>query len=192
MYLSELFFSVQGEGFHSGRGAWFIRFPGCNLNCEWCDTDHKKKTNFTLRKLKNIFKENPNQFAVITGGEPSINENFEDLYKLLKSFGYEIAIETNGTTFHKIMKEAWLTVSPKLSQMEPDLKVLSHADEIKFVVNDNFDFSVLKEFEKYGKYHWLSPEYSNMKRNAYKIMEYIKTNQFWHLSLQVHKWINIP
>ncbi|MBP5641807.1 MAG: radical SAM protein, partial [Paludibacteraceae bacterium] len=125
--VNEIFYSLQGEGLHTGEPAIFIRFSGCNLACPWCDTDHKAFTEMTAEQITSKCNHYPAQLVVLTGGEPALQAD-DALIAALHDAGYYIAIETNGT--HSLPDDIdWVTCSPK----EGSHVVLSEADEVKIV-----------------------------------------------------------
>lgn len=130
----ESFYSLQGEGVYMGVPAYFIRFGGCNLRCDWCDTTESwDQENVTEVTLSNLIKDIPCKRVVLTGGEPTLQE-LEPLISALKSNGHEVAIETNGTqSIPTDWQIDWITVSPK---PDSDYKVRCRADELKYVVDE--------------------------------------------------------
>ena len=114
--ISEIFYSLQGEGFHSGTPAVFIRGAGCNLACTFCDTDFSLKEKLTPEEIVERIAQYPAKFVVLTGGDPTIQpEGFKKLIGLLHQAGYYVTMETNGTSADTLGVD-WITVSPKLSQ----------------------------------------------------------------------------
>lgn len=193
--LVEWFWTFQGEGAHAGRRAFFVRVPFCNLACSWCDTEFNKfvtvsETDF----LKDALAE-PTRFAVLTGGEPTMNKQSPRIVELLRHNGFEIAIESNGT-FPIPFTADFVTLSPKRdADYEIHADAAMKANELKFVVDDGFDFAVIKKYEKMP---WtklvrksLSPEFNNFKENVSRIEAFIKENPQWRISLQTHKWIGV-
>lgn len=211
MKLNDIFWTFQGEGKYTGRRALFIRLPYCNYSCPWCDTEYNsinyKIDAWTLSEFADTEASN---FCVITGGEPTINKDFDYLIDSLHKIGFEIAIETNGSgeieeeTFKKINL---VTVSPKyyvsngLERFYINSSTLDQAIaepekfEFKYVVDDNFD--TLKKnsnFINLSKNDFnvkLSPEYNKIDENMAKIEEFIKVNPQVRYSLQTHKWVGL-
>lgn len=132
----ESFYSLQGEGIHVGTPAYFIRFGGCNLQCDWCDTQESwDNANVTAVELEDLIQDIPCKRVILTGGEPTLQE-LEPLISALKEKGHEIAMETNGTRKIPVeWKLDWVTVSPK---PESNYEIRCDADELKYVVDDNF------------------------------------------------------
>lgn len=199
LHINDLFWTVQGEGFHSGRRALFVRLPYCSLACSWCDTDFSHYKKWLEEDFLKFAKKESSRFAVLTGGEPSIHIHTPRLISLLKSLGFEIAMESNGCHLPPEGVD-FLTVSPKRDserlKKEPFFiheEAWKRAGEFKYVVDQGFDFSILeKHNQQTNRYYYLSPEYSELKNNSQKILQYIEKNPKWRLSLQTHKWIDIP
>ena len=199
LQLNDLFWSVQGEGKWSGYRALFVRLPYCNYDCPWCDTDYNHFKEWTEEDFLRFCQQESSRFAVLTGGEPLVHKQIEPIIKTLKSLGFYISCETNGST---AIPEGidFVTVSPKKHTQNkyPDFfvnpEVIHKASEWKYVVDDDFDFSILERHKPYEgtKTYSLSPEYNNMKANSEKIIEYISKEPIWKLNLQTHKWLNIP
>ena len=177
--INEIFYSLQGEGFHTGTPAVFVRFSGCNLKCEFCDTRHEEGEWLTDEQILEMVNSFPSRVIVLTGGEPSlwIDEHF---IEMLHDAGKYVCIETNGT--HEIpLTIDWVTCSPK----EHTEVVLQKIDEVKVVYTG-------QELDKYvqmkASYHFLQP-CSCM--NTQEVVGYILKNPIWRLSLQTHKLIDI-
>ena len=202
LQLNDLYWTFQGEGFHTGKRALFVRFPFCSLNCSWCDTSFNSYKKFSEERFKDFAKKEASRFAVLTGGEPSLHKHTKKVIRILKDLRFtEISMESNAC--HEIPEGvSFLTLSPKR-----DSSVLAHslgesfyihpeaykkASEFKYVVDRDFDFEILSRHNlKDGRKYYLSPEYSEMKKNLKKIMDFIKENPLWKISLQTHKWIGI-
>jgi len=189
-YINDLFWTVQGEGFHAGRRALFVRMPYCNLACSWCDTSFNSYQKIEVDEFQKIATSESAKFAVITGGEPMMNRHTPIIVAHLKNLGFEIACETNGT-FPIVPGIDYPTCSPKRDAdyfIHPD--ALPVVKEFKYVVDEGFDFSILeKHAVDDGRRYSLSPEFGNMQASVEKIIEYIKGNPQWRLNLQTHKWI---
>ncbi len=179
--INEIFYSIQGEGFHTGLASIFIRFSGCNLSCEFCDTWHLDYSEMELEEILSAISVYPGNNVLLTGGEPTFQENFEALVSGLKNKGYRIAMETNGTG--KVPEEVdWVTVSPKTKDY------LRKGDELKLIYNGQND-EELKEFLKTDfQYYCLQPR---SMENIAETIEAVKRNPVWKLSVQVHKLIGI-
>ena len=176
--INEIFYSLQGEGFHTGTPAVFVRFSGCNLKCSFCDTRHEEGILMSDEEILQTISVFPSNFIILTGGEPSlwIDQTFIDL---LHRAGKYICIETNGTN---PLPEGidWVTCSPKGAPLR-----LSHMDEVKVV----YTGQDLTEYENLkATWHFLQP---CSCRNIKEVVEYILDHPRWRLSLQTHKLINI-
>lgn len=193
--LVEMFHTFQGEGKHWGRRAFFVRLPYCNLKCSWCDTSFNQFTKFSEEEFLNEAAKEPHRFAVITGGEPTMNKQTPRIIELLKSKGYEIAIETNGT-FPIPDGIDFVTVSPKRdANFEIHADAALKANEVKIVVDADFDFNICKIYQEQ---EWtklvrlsLSPEFNNLQESIKRIEEYIVKNPQWRVSLQTHKFMGV-
>lgn len=191
--INDLFFTLQGEGANWGRRSLFVRMPFCNMSCSWCDTKFDTFKAWSEDEFLAFAQTERCKFAVITGGEPTMNKHTPVVISLLKSIGYEIAIESNGT-FEIPMDIDFVTVSPKREagfQVHSD--AFAKADEFKYVVDGEFDFNILKVHDVTdGRRYSLSPEFGDMKTSVDKIIAFIKENPAWRMSLQTHKWVQIP
>ena len=176
--INEIFYSLQGEGFHTGTPAVFIRFSGCNLKCSFCDTRHEDGTLRSDEEILQAVSAYPSNVVILTGGEPSlwIDQAFIDL---LHRAGKYICIETNGTN---PLPEGidWVTCSPKGAPLR-----LTHIDEIK-VVYTGQDLTAYANLE--ASWHFLQP---CSCQNTKEVVEYILHHPLWRLSLQTHKLIDI-
>lgn len=197
--LNDLFWTLQGEGFHTGRRALFVRLPFCNYDCPWCDTEFNSYKDWTEKEFIDFLKKEPARFAVITGGEPLVNKQLARIIELLKQHNFYIACETNGSAPAPAEID-FVTTSPKAytkGNHEPyfiDPQILYSTSEWKYVVDENFDFDLLKRHQPYqnNTHYSLSPEYNTIKKSLNRILSFIAQNPHWKLSLQTHKWINIP
>jgi organic radical activating enzyme len=193
IHLNDLFNTVQGEGTNAGRRALFVRMPFCNLSCSWCDTQFNSFKEWEESAFLEVLGSVHSDFAVITGGEPSMHKHTPRVIQLLADEGFEIAMETNGM-FPVPDGIDFLTVSPKRDggwKVNP--QTFARADEFKYVVDEAFDFSILDRHEvRTGARYYLSPEFGAMKENVEKILRYTEANPLWRLSLQTHKLIGIP
>lgn len=193
--LNDVFWTIQGEGANSGRRALFLRLPFCNLSCSWCDTEFNSFKKWSIDELESVMDSEKARFAVITGGEPTMNKDFQSLHDLLTKKGFSIAVESNGT-FKAPEGNYWLTVSPKREQKihEPYYiheETLFKASEFKYVVDNHFNFSILDRHKYQLVPKYLSPEFNDFEKNILKIESYIKENPEWKISLQTHKWMGI-
>lgn len=192
MRVSDIFYSLQGEGYHAGRAAVFIRLSGCNLKCPFCDTYFSRYNHMDedviLEKVKRIGKDC--RFVVITGGEPTMHD-CTFLVDLLHSNGYEVAMESNGTRLAPTALD-WLTISPKQAFVMNGHVRAKECDEVKVI------FDGIEPPNDYGikaDHYYLQPcdtgDEEQNKSIIKKCVEYIKENPKWTLSLQQQKILNI-
>ena len=185
--VNEIFFSLQGEGFHTGRAAVFVRFAGCNLRCPFCDTDFSESAPMSAEQIAErvfAYSSDPNTLIVLTGGEPSLQVD-DTLVRALHRHRQTIAIETNGT--HPVPDNIdWVTVSPKAD----GTVVLSSADEVKLVYN-NQPVTYIQHWLTAirAEHYFLQPMSCG---NTEDVVAYILAHPEWRLSLQTHKYIHIP
>jgi len=194
--LMEEFYTIQGEGFHTGKAAYFIRLGGCDVGCHWCDV--KESWNAELHPLtatgkivENALK-HPSKAVVITGGEPLLY-NLDDLTGQLQEKGIKTFIETSGA-YRLSGKWDWICLSPKKFKA-PLKSVAEHADELKVIVFNNSDFVWAEQQAKLvapGCKLYLQPEWSKSKEMTPLIVAYVMNNPQWEISLQTHKYLNIP
>ena len=192
MKVNEIFYSLQGEGYHSGTPAVFVRFSGCNLRCPFCDTQHEEGIEMSETEIVEAVKAYPASLVVVTGGEPAMQLT-EGLVDALHAAGKYVSVETNGTL--PLPKNVdWITLSPKDIWVGPQAApVLSHADELKLLFDGRHEPSLYSHIAV--AHRFLQPcDMGNDARNA-EIMQatvdYIKKNPAWRLSLQIHKILKI-
>lgn len=191
----EMFYSIQGEGFHAGAPAIFLRFGGCNLACEWCDTDFNKWENMTLRRIIRELAPWDCNRIVLTGGEPGL-QDLTTISKVLRPMGYKLWLETNGTIEIPKGIMDWICVSPK-DQMYEKVKIRQRTgDELKVVwVGQNLD--MYGDLREGFSHHYLQPVYDESKgvkwngKSFRSTVEMVKNNPEWCLSLQTHKWMGV-
>ena len=193
--INEIFYSLQGEGFHSGTPAVFVRFSGCNLRCAFCDTQHQAGEMLSLQEIVNEVNKCPiAPLLVLTGGEPSLFIDEEFVAELKQKTGKKIAIETNGTRPLPSNLD-WVTFSPKTAFEGGNAKpcVLTHCDELK-VVYLGQDLAQYDEIQ--ANLRFLQPcfveDMEQRKANMQNCVEAVKTHPNWRLSLQVHRVLGIP
>ena len=193
--INEIFYSLQGEGFHTGTPAVFVRFSGCNLRCTFCDTQHQAGEMMSLQEVVNEVKKYPiAPLLVLTGGEPSLFIDEALVAELKQKTGKKIAIETNGTRPLPSNLD-WVTFSPKTAFDGGDLEpcVLTYCDELK-VVYLGQDLAQYDDIE--AKYRFLQPcfveDLELRKANMQACVEAVKRHPNWRLSLQIHRVLNIP
>ena len=192
--INEIFYSLQGEGHNTGTPAIFIRFAGCNLNCSFCDTDNNHGKIMTDDDICKEVCKYPAQLIIATGGEPGLSLD-DTLIDMLHNVGKKVAIETNGTQILPTSAD-WITISPKDLYIPEAKNVLKNVNEVK-VVFTKYDLN----YDHYltdinANYYYLQPcDTGDNEQNAIIVAEtvkYIKLHPKWNLSLQMHKYINIP
>ena len=179
--INEIFESLQGEGFHTGTPAVFVRFSGCNLACPFCDTDHRPTAEMTDEQIAAAVAQFAPQLVVLTGGEPGLQVS-ERLVDLLHAEGRKVAIETNGTCPLPANID-WVTVSPK----EGSTPVLTAANEVKVVFQADIDVEKWHTAIK-ADHYFLQP---CSCKNTSETVAYIMAHPHWRLSLQTHKYLGI-
>ncbi|MBN8699465.1 MAG: 7-carboxy-7-deazaguanine synthase QueE [Chitinophagales bacterium] len=192
----EHFYTLQGEGFHQGRAAYFIRLGGCDVGCVWCDVkeswDASDHPRMTIDELVAAVEQTPAKLVVITGGEPLMH-NLDSLTTALQQKGYETNIETSGA--HPLSGSwNWICLSPKKFKA-PLPGILPHANELKVVVYNRSDFDWAEQYAALVSPScklYLQPEWDKADQVTPLIIGYIKEHPEWELSLQLHKYINVP
>lgn len=190
--VNEIFDSIQGEGFWSGLPVSFVRLQGCNLRCSWCDSRRTwDKGVGRMMSTQEILYQCGREVIVLTGGEPLLQDGVEDLIFELQRYERKVHIETNGTIYRPV-HDCWVTVSPKPPRYKLARGVVEITDELKYVVDDDFDPKVV---EGEGLSTWmgqvfLQPE-GNRPDMISKALDILETHQRWRLSLQIHKIINV-
>ncbi len=210
----ESFYTLQGEGFHQGKAAYFIRLAGCDVGCVWCDVkdswDAEKHPRFSIAEIIAKLKAeigignwelgrnlqpltfNLKPIVVITGGEPLMH-NLTQLTNALHAAGFQTNIETSGSS--PLSGEwDWICLSPKKFKA-PLPEVVPHAHELKVVIFNKNDFDWAEKYAAVVSPQcklFLQPEWDKAAQVTPLIIEYIKANPQWELSLQIHKYINVP
>jgi organic radical activating enzyme len=194
--IMEHFYTIQGEGYHSGRAAYFIRTAGCDVGCVWCDVKESwTSTSDQLMSIEAIFDavQSVNAtFVVITGGEPSMH-SLKDLVDLFHQHQIEVAIETAGV-YTLDASIDWYCFSPKKFK-KPIQEAYDKANELKIVINHISDLSWAEEHARKVNPScqlFLQPEWEKSERLLPEIIAYLKSNQKWKISLQTHKFMKIP
>lgn len=192
----EHFYTIQGEGFHQGRAAYFIRLGGCDVGCVWCDVkdswDADRHPQQSIAALKQEVLKTPAKMVVITGGEPLLH-NLDELTAELQKAGLETNIETSGSS-PLSGSWNWVCLSPKKFKA-PLPEVLPKADELKVIIYNKSDFAWGEQYAAQVSPNcklYLQPEWSKAAQMTPLIVDYIKANPQWELSLQLHKYINVP
>lgn len=194
--LMEDFYTIQGEGFYQGSAAYFIRLGGCEVRCIWCDVKDSWDVNAhpktDVRQIAEKAKASGSKIAVVTGGEPTMH-NLASLTTELKNAGLKTHIETSGA-YPLTGQWDWVCFSPKKFK-PPHPSVSEKADELKVVIFHKSDFAWAEEFArqvKSGCELFLQPEWSREKEVLPLIINYVKAHPHWKISLQVHKYIDVP
>lgn len=194
--LVEEFFTIQGEGYHSGEAAWFIRLGGCDVGCSWCDSRFSWDPEMhPLVETDTIIEHVLNsgtKSVVVTGGEP-LMWNLDYLCEGLKKRGICTFIETSGA-YPLSGRWDWICLSPK-KNMPPVGNIWFEADELKVIIESKDDFEWAEKHRKMVGERcrlFLQPEWSRFNIIIREIVEYVKCNPHWKISLQVHKYMHIP
>ncbi len=192
----EHFYTLQGEGYHQGKAAYFIRLGGCDVGCVWCDVkdswDADIHPRYAVSDLIAAIKKTPAEIVVITGGEPLMH-NLDELTEECKQAGFQMHIETSGAHPLSGLWD-WICLSPKKFKA-PLAPILPLAHELKVVIFHKSDFDWAEKYAAnvapFCKLY-LQPEWDKSSEITPMIIEYIKANPQWELSLQIHKYINVP
>ena len=193
--LMEEFYTIQGEGFHKGTAAYFVRIGGCDVGCHWCDV--KESWNAETHPPTDITQivSNAAKYAntiVVTGGEP-LTWDMAPLTTALRKKGLKIHIETSGA--YKLTGVwDWICLSPKKNKL-PVGKIYDKAHELKVIVYNKHDFVFAEEQAKKVNSEcilYLQPEWSVREKVTPLIVDYVMQNPKWKVSLQTHKYLNIP
>lgn len=192
----EHFYTIQGEGYHRGKAAYFVRLGGCDVGCVWCDVKeswdanaHPKKS---IKEIVEAIKSTPAELAVITGGEPLMHP-LDELTKCIQAVGVQTNIETSGSSPLSGSWD-WVCLSPKKFKA-PLPEVIAVANELKVVVFNKTDFTWAEQFAALvppACKLYLQPEWSKKETMLPLIIDYIKAHPRWELSIQIHKFINVP
>lgn len=189
LQLSEIFYSIQGEGMWSGTPAVFVRLAGCNLTCDFCDTDYSLKFIRSIAEVVSDVREAGGEcpMVILTGGEPLAQADAPALIDALRADGRRVHIESNGTVYTDLPEDVWLCVSPK---ERVDARMALRADEAKFIVDERIPEEHLALFSD-KRTILLQPE-GNKRRNIDLAVDYAKANPArFRLSLQTHKMIGV-
>lgn len=196
----ESFYTLQGEGYHQGKAAFFIRLGGCDVGCVWCDVkeswDADIHPKYAIKQITddalNAVPEGKEKIAVITGGEPLMHD-LSALTLSLRQYGFKTHIETSGA--HPLSGSwDWICLSPKKFK-SPLASILPFANELKIVVFNKSDFDWAESFAQQVNPNcklYLQPEWDKKEVVTPLIIDYIQQHPEWRLSLQIHKYIGVP
>lgn len=194
--LMEQFYTIQGEGYHTGKAAYFIRVAGCDVGCVWCDVkeswDAGEHPVVPINDIIQQAKAHACQLAVVTGGEPLMYD-MTGLTDALHQSGFQTNIETSGA-YPLSGSWDWVCLSPKkFKQALPD--VIAAADELKIIVYNKSDFAWAEQYKQQVSAKcklYLQPEWSVREKMMPLIVHYVKQHPEWQVSLQTHKYLDIP
>src|SRR5688500_5987248 len=191
----EAFYSLQGEGYHQGKAAYFIRLGGCNVGCVWCDVkeswDASLHPQVSIEDIVTQAANHPSRLAVVTGGEPLLHDCSE-LTARLHEAGFQTNIETSGSSALSGDWD-WICLSPKKFKF-PLPEVVPLANELKVVIFNSSDFKWAENYAAQVSPDcklYLQPEWEKAPVVTPLIIDYIKENPKWELSLQIHKYIHV-
>ncbi len=194
--LMEDFYTIQGEGFYQGHAAYFIRLGGCDVGCVWCDVkdswDASLHPQVSVSEMVDRAQASGTEIVVVTGGEPAMYD-LASLTAALKQSGLKTNLETSGA-YPLTGAWDWVCLSPKKFKA-PDPSVYDKADELKIIIYNKSDFTWAEEFAAKVKPScvlFLQPEWSREKEMLPLIIDYVKKNPIWKVSLQIHKYMDIP
>ena len=192
----EEFFSLQGEGYHVGKAAYFIRLGGCDIGCSWCDSRYSWEQNdhhfVDVREIVEKLNDFGTDSVVVTGGEP-LKWNLDYLCNEIKKNDKKTFLETSGA-YEMSGVWDWICLSPK-KNMPPVKSAYESANELKVIVQDKSDFEWAEQNRRLVRPDcmlFLQPEWSKVNIVIPEIVEYVKCNQVWRVSLQAHKYMRIP
>lgn len=192
----EHFYTLQGEGFHQGKAAYFIRLGGCDVGCVWCDVKESwDAEKYPLIKIEDLIfniKKTLSNIVVITGGEPLMYD-LNEWTKKLQLSGLKTHLETSGA-YPLTGSWDWICISPKKFKA-PLTEILPKANELKVVIFNKSDFDWAEKHAKLVSSEcklYLQPEWEKSSEMTPMIIDYIKLHPQWELSLQIHKYINVP
>ena len=196
LLVMEAFYTLQGEGYHSGKPAYFIRLGGCDVGCVWCDVkeswDASLHAERSIEKIIHDAGLYPGRLAVVTGGEP-LMYNLEKLTNALQTKGFKTNIDTSGA-YPLSGNWDWICFSPKKFKAAlPEFYAASH--ELKVIIFNKSDFKFAEKHAELVNKNcilYLQPEWDKQEEMLPLIIEYVKQNPKWRVSLQTHKFLNIP
>ncbi len=194
--LMESFYSIQGEGFHQGRAAYFIRLAGCDVGCVWCDVKDSWATEdypwLEAMELADLSTPYNSEIVIVTGGEPLMYD-LDALTSAIKRSGKHPHLETSGA-YPLSGNWDWICFSPKKFKAPHD-EFFEKAHELKVVIYHRSDLEWATELGKKmhkGARLFLQPEWSKSDEVMPLVIEFIKQHPHWEISLQIHKFMNIP
>jgi organic radical activating enzyme len=193
--LMEEFYTIQGEGFHTGTAAYFIRIGGCDVGCHWCDVKESWNAELHPPTATNVIVNNAKAYAdtvVVTGGEP-LMWDMAVLTQQLKDNGLKVHIETSGA-YPVTGSWDWFCLSPKKNKLPVD-DAYAMASELKVIIYNKHDFIFAEEQAAKVNNNailFLQPEWSKKEEMTPLIVDYVMNNPKWRVSLQTHKYLNIP
>lgn len=193
--IMEAFYTIQGEGYHTGKAAYFIRIAGCDVGCHWCDVKESWPVEgHPVIPIKEIVLEaqKHGNLVVITGGEP-LMWNLTTLTQQLQKAGMQTNIETSGA-YELSGSWDWICLSPK-KNVTPKDSVYAAADELKCIIYNKHDFIFAEEQAKKVNSKaklYLQVEWSKREQMLPLLIDYVKNNPKWCISTQTHKYMNIP
>lgn len=192
----EAFYTIQGEGRYQGTAAYFIRLGGCDVGCHWCDVkeswDAEAHPKLSIEEIVEQACKYPSRVAVITGGEPLMH-NLDILCEALHQQGFRTHLETSGA-YPLTGHWDWICLSPKKFK-KPLPEVCQVADELKVVVYNKYDFEWAEAYAQQVRKDCtllLQPEWDRTELMLPLMISYIKQHPKWRMSLQMHKYINVP
>lgn len=194
--IMEAFYTIQGEGFHQGKAAYFIRLAGCDVGCVWCDVKESWDASlYPVQSVEDIAaaaSQYPAHIAVVTGGEPLLHP-LDELCHALHASGFHTHLETSGA--HQLSGQwDWICLSPKKFKA-PLPEISRQAHELKVVIFHKSDFAWAEKYASRvapGCRLFLQPEWSRSAQTIPLIIDYVKHHPQWEISLQIHKYMEIP
>lgn len=193
--LMEEFYTIQGEGYHTGTAAYFIRIGGCDVGCHWCDVKESWNAALHPPTATEVIVSNAKKYAhtvVITGGEP-LMWDMTQITQKLKQQNLQVHIETSGA-YTLSGAWDWICLSPKKNKL-PTQTVYDHANELKVIIHNKHDFIFAEEQAELVNKDailFLQPEWSKKEEMTPQIVDYVMNHPKWRVSLQTHKYLNIP
>lgn len=194
--LMEDFYTIQGEGFFQGKASYFVRLGGCSVGCHWCDVkeswDAEKHPLTSVDVIAEKASGHASNIVVVTGGEP-LEYNLQPLTSALKKNGLRAHIETSGA-FPVSGEWDWICFSPKKFK-EPLSEIYPLANELKVIIFNKSDFEWAEKFASLVNKDcklFLQPEWSKQNQMLPVVIDYVKNNPKWEISLQIHKYMDIP